>query len=318
MEIRHEAAPDLLRSVVRPPDLRPRKEESLVLRESVDRRNRGLPRFRLLQRSEGNRKAAKIGNVFSQGQLAVHVHRIDTDILIELLAKTLCTLRKRLPVRCRPPLPEVSPCVELTPLIVKSVRHLVADHRADAAVIHRIVRLRIEERGLQNPRGEDNLIHQWVIVSVHGGRCHPPLRPVNRLSDVVKLALELERACTHEVCNERSPVDRESAVILPLVRISDLDFERIELGQRKRFCRIAHPVACLDPRAECLTQVLHHRFGPCFCLRREVLLDVFDSDKFAQGAVGEVQRSLPPRLDLLRTRKNILVEPETLHHKRRA
>ena len=87
VEIRHEAAPDLLRSVVRPPDLRPRKEESLVLRESVDRRNRGLPRFRLLQRSEGNRKAAKIGNVFSQGQLAVHVHRIDTDILIELLAK---------------------------------------------------------------------------------------------------------------------------------------------------------------------------------------------------------------------------------------
>jgi hypothetical protein len=43
-------------------------------------------------------------------------------------------------------------------LVVETVRDLVADCAANRAVVHRIVKLRIEQRGLKNPRGENDLV----------------------------------------------------------------------------------------------------------------------------------------------------------------
>lgn len=53
-----------------------------------------------------------------------------------------------------PPLLQVPVLVELAPLVVETVRHLVSDHDADPAVVEGLRKvLRVEER-LQDPRRE--------------------------------------------------------------------------------------------------------------------------------------------------------------------
>jgi hypothetical protein len=40
--------------------------------------------------------------------------------------------------------------------------HLVADDRADRAVVDRVVRRAVEERRLQDPGGEDDLVQERI------------------------------------------------------------------------------------------------------------------------------------------------------------
>ena len=73
--------------------------------------------------------------------------------------------------------------VEETALVVEAVRHLVADHGADRAVVHRVVGVRVEERRLQDAGREDDLVVRGVVVGVHRRRRHAELRAVRRRAD---------------------------------------------------------------------------------------------------------------------------------------
>jgi hypothetical protein len=70
---------------------------------------------------------------------------------------------------------------------------LVADHRADAAEVHGIVDLRVEERRLQNPRREHDLGELRRVVGVDRGRRHVPLGLVHWLAELRVVPLHLER-----------------------------------------------------------------------------------------------------------------------------
>ena len=59
-----------------------------------------------------------------------------------------------------PPVAQLAGAVELAPLIVEAVADLVADHRADPAVVHRVVGFEVEERRLQDGGREDDLVVQ--------------------------------------------------------------------------------------------------------------------------------------------------------------
>ena len=84
--------------------------------------------------------------------------------------------------------------IVLPALIVEAVRHLVADDRADAAVVDRVVRLRIEERRLQNAGREHDLVHVRIVVGVHGRRRHAPFGAIDRFADLLQLAVRF-RTC---------------------------------------------------------------------------------------------------------------------------
>ena len=53
-----------------------------------------------------------------------------------------------------PPVDQVAVAVVLGTLVVKAVPDLMTDHRADTAVVRRIVGLGVEERRLQNRCGK--------------------------------------------------------------------------------------------------------------------------------------------------------------------
>ena len=87
----------------------------------------------------------------------------------------------------RPPVAQRAGGVEAAALVVEAVAHLVADHGADAAVVHRIVGVEVEERRLQDGGGEDDLVADGVVVGVDGLRRHAPLLGVDRLAGLAEL-----------------------------------------------------------------------------------------------------------------------------------
>ena len=87
---------------------------------------------------------------------------------------------ERGPVLVGPPVAQRAGAVELRALVVEAVADLVADDRADAAVVDRVVGLDVEERRLEDGGREDDLVQAGVVVGVDRLRGHEPLVAVDR------------------------------------------------------------------------------------------------------------------------------------------
>src|SRR5208283_472555 len=117
---------------------RPAEEESLVGRHAVNRGD--VPPFdRLLKRGVRDRDPAKIRDAFSLDELAVLVQAGLHDVAVELLDDAGGALLEILAVLRRPPISQIALSVELAASVVEAVRHLVADHGADAAIVERLI-----------------------------------------------------------------------------------------------------------------------------------------------------------------------------------
>jgi hypothetical protein len=81
-------------------------------------------------------------NVLAERELSVHVEARQHLIAVVLRDQPLRSGGERRVVRLGPPVLERAGGVVEAPLIVEGVAHLVADHRADAAVVHRVVGVR--------------------------------------------------------------------------------------------------------------------------------------------------------------------------------
>ena len=79
----------------------------------------------------------------------------------------------------------------------------MADYGADAAVVHGVLGLRIEERGLQNGGWEHDDITGGLVVRVHRLRVHEPFALVHRLAALRNLIAELVDGRRPHVVHER-------------------------------------------------------------------------------------------------------------------
>ena len=77
-------------------------------------------------------------------------------------------------------------------MVVETVTDLVADDGPYPAVVDGVVSLDVEEWRLQDGRGEDDLVAQWVIVGVDRLREHQPLVRVHRPREFLDGVVELE------------------------------------------------------------------------------------------------------------------------------
>ena len=64
---------------------------------------------------------------------------------------------------------------------------LVADHRADSAVVYGVIGLGVEKRRLQDRGWERDVVAGGVVVGVDGLRRGKPLLAVYRLAELVEL-----------------------------------------------------------------------------------------------------------------------------------
>jgi len=106
----------------------------------------------------------------------------------------------------------------------------MADDRADRAVVDGSRGLRIEERRLQDGRGEIQRILQRQINGVNGLRRHGPLMTVDGLADARDLHVEIPHRGPPRIAEGVIGSNFVGGVVLPGFGIADADVERIQLG----------------------------------------------------------------------------------------
>src|SRR3984893_8528003 len=126
MRVRIEHQPLEFRAIVGRPNLRVSEKESLLRREASDRRW-PLARKLFLQSSEGDVQTAEIRDAFSQHQIAILVQIVLNLVTLELCLHALGALIEVFLVLRRPPIAQISLCIELPALIVEPVRHFMTD-----------------------------------------------------------------------------------------------------------------------------------------------------------------------------------------------
>ena len=185
-------------------------------------------------------------------------------------------------------------------MIVESVRHFVADHYADSAVVHRVVGCRVEERRLEDCCREANFIGGRVVIGIDRLGSHEPLLGIYRLADFGELIAGRPLAGTLDILPVgEGRVDFERGVVLPFIGVADLHVESGEFLAGTHLGRVAHPVELIDVLAEGRAEVLHQGHHAGLVFGGEELLDVHFAYGLAQGAVGNGHGTLPAGAGLL-------------------
>ena len=161
--------------------------------------------------------------------VAVQAARREALVLLDQRGGALAELGA---VVVGPPVDQVAVAVVLGALVVEAVADLVADHRADAAVVGRVVGLGVEERRLQDRGREHDLVHPGVVVGVDGLRRHEPLVAVDRAAELGQVAVVLGGVAALVVAEQVVAGDVERGVVAPRLRVADLRGELVELLQR--------------------------------------------------------------------------------------
>src|SRR5258708_7243494 len=150
------------------PDLRPAEKETLLGRKTVDVLRSRLSLQRLLIRCVRHRQSSEVGHGFANNQLSLLMQSRLDFIRVKLLDHTICASSELLIVIVRPPHDKVTIGVESSALIVKAMRHFMANHSPDAAVVKSVVGLRIIEWRLQDAGRKDYLVVLRILASVDG------------------------------------------------------------------------------------------------------------------------------------------------------
>ena len=176
------------------------------------------------------------------------------------------------------------------------VADLVADDRADPAVIDRRVGVRIEERRLEDRGGKDDLVPRRVGIGVDRHRRHAPLGPVDRLAEFVEVALEFEPRRALGVAERVAADDLEVRIVAPLRRVADLRREHRELGARLNLGALVHPRQLPEARVHRRDDVADEFVGLGLGFGGEILGDVELADRLAERVGGRIDPALPPLL----------------------
>ena len=143
------------------------------------------------------------------------------DQALSLLFEVLLILR-------RPLVAQVAVAVVLAALIVQAV----ADHHAQRAIVHRVIRVFIEERGLDDRGGHHDLVGFGGVIRISRLRRREPLCPVNGFAELGEPILLLEPGRTHDIADEIVALDGQRRIITPSGGVPDLDQQLSQLDQR--------------------------------------------------------------------------------------
>ena len=127
----------------------------------------------------------------------------------------------------------------------------MSDDHADGSIVERFVGSWVEEGALEDAGGEADFVGRGIVIGVDGLWCHEPLVAVDGASgSFFDVSVVCEFAAGHHVFVVRfCRIDGQSAVVDPLVGITDFDVELIEFLMCSGFCGIAHPGLCVDALA---------------------------------------------------------------------
>ena len=166
---------------------------------------------------------------------------------------------------------------------------------ADAAEVLLARGVHVIQRGLQNAGREHDLVAGGHIAGVDRVGCHRPQVLVDRPAlprdqhlllrlhhgdDVVKVAAALGCGLEGDAL--------EVVVPLALVRVADLDAERVQLFDGFRLGRVAHPVERADAVLIDVDEIVHHVLDVRLGLLGEVFFRVQAAELVGQVLLDEL------------------------------
>ena len=159
MDVRHDLTRERLVPNLSEPRIGVCKEKTLVGSVSVDQRI-GASLMRFLEPVVADHHTAEIGDVFTEARPAIHVEAVEDDVVLKLVDHDFRLRVEPVGVSLRPPVTQVPRFIELTPLVVESVRHFVPDRRGTRIPVdYRVIDERIRDAGNhQSRRREDDLV----------------------------------------------------------------------------------------------------------------------------------------------------------------
>src|SRR5205807_5042370 len=91
-----------------------------------------------------------------------------------------------------PPVAQVALGIELAALVVEAVSQFMSDYGANPTEVQSIISTVIVERRLENSRWKGDVVELRVVTSIHGHGWVRPVVFVDRLANLVQLALKFE------------------------------------------------------------------------------------------------------------------------------
>ena len=207
-----------------------------------------------------------------------------------------------------PPVFQVAVGVIARPLIIKTMSDFVANDRADRPEVLRLISIRIKEGGLQNGRGEDDLIHWRVVVGVDRLRGHEPLAAIHGLPELCPLVFRVESGCHRHILQQGCPTQGESGVVAPPVGVADLRHEGVELGQCPLTRGFAHPLRSGQSIAIGIEESRNEGIHFFFVRGREMAFHPDAPHGLTQEAVHQGKRTLPAGAQFFCSRQRAPVE----------
>lgn len=158
-----------------------------------------------------------------------------------------------------------------------------------------------------------------MVVGIDCLRCHEPFQLVSGSIYLLRFLFIREFSRPKDHSQEIITIlDRNSRIIEPLVRVADLNAELVHFLERIRSGLLGfHPLDLLETILQCQAHSLHDRHRPSLASLVEEFRAVQLSKCLAQSALGELHRSFPSCLDLMRALKSLLVEIKVGIHERR-
>ena len=201
----------------------------------------------ILKCTESDVQTTIVTDVLTQSHLAVYLLASQLN-LVEMVNQDLGARLEVLLVSSSPPVVLVTGLVKLAALIVKAMTHLMTDYSTDTTIVHRIIGCWVEEWRLENSCREADLVGSWVIISIDSLRSHSPLSLIYRLVHLAGdfiLGKELRDIC-HILVERKAVIYLQSAIVLPLVRITYLDDEVLQLILSLCLGSSTHPCSLVD------------------------------------------------------------------------
>ncbi len=126
------------------------------------------------------------------------------------------------------------------------MRHFVADHRSDGAIVQSHVAVRIEERKLQDAGRKIDAVERRGVERIDRGRRHVPFGFVGGLADLVEVALPRSLRHLHAVAQVIVARNRHRAVVAPLLGVAHIVGDGGQFRQRGLPGIFRHPPQRLD------------------------------------------------------------------------
>ena len=187
---------------------------------------------------------------------------------------------------------------------------LVADHRADRAVIVGGVGIAVVEGRLEDPGREVHRILQRQEDRVHRVRAEPPFAAVDRLPELGELVAIFELLRPPGIAEGVVGADFEAGIVAPVLGVADADGDRLHLAPRLAQRLGRHPGEAGQAPVERLDDVPDHRVDIRLGGRREMPLDIDPADRVEEGVAGRLDGAAVERALLLLAGESAAVEGE--------